>query len=65
MSPNYSESAAAKVLGISRVTLLRMRKRGQIGFFRIGWRVVYSADHIQEFLDRCERHPSSGSVGSK
>lgn len=55
--PNLlSEKEAAKQLGIARITLLRAREAGRIRFFRIGTRVLYSAEHLTEFLSNCERN---------
>jgi len=55
--PNLlSEKQAAKRLGIARITLLRAREAGRIRFFRIGTRVLYSAEHLTEFLNNCERN---------
>src|SRR5260370_42276848 len=55
--PNLlSEKQAAKRLGIARITLLRAREAGRIGFFRIGPRVLYCAEHLTEFLNNCERN---------
>lgn len=50
-----SEVEAARRCGVSRITLLRMRKVGKIGFYRIGTRVLFSESHINEFLNRVER----------
>jgi excisionase family DNA binding protein len=55
--PNLlSEKQAAKRLGVARITLLRAREAGRIRFFRIGTRVLYCADQLTEFLERCERN---------
>lgn len=54
----YSEREAAARLGVSRITLLRARKAGRIGFYRIGSRIVFSeAEHIRPFLDTCNQQP--------
>lgn len=54
--PMLSEAEAAKFLGISKMTLLRKRNAGKIGFFRVGFRVLYSKEkHLIPFLQRCER----------
>jgi excisionase family DNA binding protein len=55
--PNLlSEKQAAKRLGVARITLLRAREAGRIRFFRIGTRVLYCAEQLTEFLERCERN---------
>jgi excisionase family DNA binding protein len=65
----YSEAEAAARLGISKPSLLRLRKEARIGHYRIGARVVYSEDkHIRPFLDSCHQPPGgtdSGKAGSK
>jgi hypothetical protein len=54
--PLINEIKAAKFLGISRMTLLRKRNAGQIGFFRVGFRVLYSKEkHLIPFLEACEK----------
>ncbi len=54
--PLMNEKEAAKFLGVSRITLLRKRKVGEIAFFRIGFRVLYSKEkHLLPFLEKCER----------
>lgn len=49
------ETTCAARLGISRMTLLRARQRGEVSFFRVGSRVLYAPRHIQEFLQSRER----------
>ena len=57
--PRYSEDQVIQlglIPGITnRITLHRKRKAKLIGYFRIGNRVFYGADHIAEFMARCER----------
>lgn len=54
--PLINEIEAAKFLGISRMTLLRRRNAGEIGFFRVGFRVLYSKEkHLIPFLETCEK----------
>jgi excisionase family DNA binding protein len=46
-----SEKQAAEYIGVCRLTLMRLRQRRQLGFFRVGTRILYSIDeHIQPFL---------------
>jgi hypothetical protein len=55
-APLYSETKAAEFLGISKMTLLRKRNAGEIGFFRVGFRVLYSKEkHLLPFLESCEK----------
>lgn len=55
--PLLSETDAAKKLGVCRHTLLRARKRGEIGYYRIGDRVLYSAAHLRSYLEASEHSP--------
>ena len=54
--PLMNEIEAARFLGISRMTLLRKRNASEIGFFRVGFRVLYSKEkHLLPFLQTCEK----------
>jgi excisionase family DNA binding protein len=49
--PLMSEAEAARFLGISKMTLLRKRNVGEIDFFRVGFRILYSKEkHLLPFL---------------
>jgi excisionase family DNA binding protein len=50
-----TEAEAARMLGVSKITLQRLRNRGEISHFRIGARVLYSPTHIQDYLSSVER----------
>ncbi len=50
-----AEKEAAKLLGISRLTLLRQRKGGEISFVRIGSRVLYRRTDLDHFVERRRR----------
>lgn len=50
-----SEAEAARRCGISRITLLRLRKAGRIAFYRLGTRILFSESHINTFLNDVER----------
>jgi len=55
VEPLLSESEASQFLGISKMTLLRKRNAGLIGFFRVGIRVLYSKEkHLLPYLANCE-----------
>ena len=54
--PLLSEAEAAAFLGISKITVLRKRNVGEIGYFRVGYRVLYSKEkHLVPYLERCEK----------
>lgn len=54
--PLMNEIEAAKFLGVSRMTLLRKRNAQEIGFYRVGFRVLYSKEkHLLPFLQSCEK----------
>jgi excisionase family DNA binding protein len=54
--PLMSEIEAAKFLGISRMTLLRKRNANEIGFYKVGFRILYSKEkHLIPFLEQCEK----------
>ncbi|MBA2527703.1 MAG: helix-turn-helix domain-containing protein [Pyrinomonadaceae bacterium] len=57
-----SEHEAAKRCGVSRITLLRMRKAAKIKFYRIGTRVLFSQAQIDEFLASVEVGKQSRKV---
>ncbi|MGI8545356.1 MAG: helix-turn-helix domain-containing protein [Aridibacter sp.] len=41
-------------LPFSRSTAWRYRKSGQLDYYRIGNKIYYSPEHIQNFLNSCE-----------
>ena len=48
-----SEKAARAVLGgISRPTLSRIRQRGELAEVKIGRRVFFRADDLEDFIER-------------
>lgn len=56
-----SVKEASKFLGISQVTLHRILKRREIGFFRVGYRILFSKEqHLFPFLQKCEKQPKTG-----
>jgi hypothetical protein len=53
--PLLSEAGAAAFLGVSKMTMLRKRNAGEIGYFRIGFRILYSKEtHLIPYLNKCE-----------
>jgi excisionase family DNA binding protein len=59
-----SESEAATRLGVSRMTLQRARKRGEIVFSKVGRRVLYKTSSLLAFLARFERNNSQQPEGN-
>lgn len=54
--PLLSEAEAAKFLGISKMTVLRKRNTGEIGYYRVGFRILYSKEkHLLPYLKKCEK----------
>lgn len=49
-----NEKQVAAQLGVSRITVLRLRKSRAIGHFKIGGRVLYSQNHINAYLESVE-----------
>ena len=55
-----SVKEASGFLGISSVTLHRILKRQEIGFFRVGGRILFSQEqHLFPFLQKCENQPKA------
>jgi excisionase family DNA binding protein len=50
-----NETDWAERLSICRQTLRRARKRGDLAYYRVGDRVLISAEQIAAFLERNER----------
>ena len=59
-----AKEAVAK-LGISKPTLCRIMQRGEIGFYRVGARVLFSEEHITTFLEACEHKPLISKAGGR
>ncbi|HJR06627.1 MAG TPA: helix-turn-helix domain-containing protein [Pyrinomonadaceae bacterium] len=51
-----NETEAARFLNVSRQTLIRLRKAGQVGHYRIARRVLYRQEHLEEFLASANRN---------
>ncbi len=51
-----TEPEAEQFLRLSRMSLIRNRQSGRLGFFRLGGRVAYSMQrHLLPFLELCEQ----------
>ena len=61
---NYllNEAQVARLLGIDRSTLCRLRQKGAIGYYRIGGttggRVLFDERQVNAFLERSEHKPA-------
>lgn len=53
--PVLNEKQVAQRLGVSPITVLRLRQRGELSYYRIGGRIVFSVDQINDFLKRAEK----------
>lgn len=52
----YTEQEAAGLLKVSRITLQRLRIRGEIAFSRIGGsRVIYTHQNLLDYIDARKR----------
>jgi hypothetical protein len=49
------EKFRAAELGLHPITLARARAKGELGFIRLGDRVLYGDEHITAWLQRNER----------
>lgn len=58
----YTEGVAASHLGISEITLRRIRNRGEIGHIRIGKAVKYTEHHLLKYLEQQTCQPASVSA---
>lgn len=53
---NFTEVEAARWLKVSKITLLRIRSRGEIAFSRVGGsRIIYTLKHLEDYLASRER----------
>jgi hypothetical protein len=61
----YEETEVLTMLRLkTRNTLWQMRKRGEIGFYRVSDRVLYGESHLREFLEKCERRAKQEAVAA-
>jgi hypothetical protein len=65
----FNEMEAARFLKVSRQTLIRLRKAGRVGYYRIAKRVLYGRGHLEELLASANQegvelaHVSEGERG--
>lgn len=55
----YTEDQAAAKIGIARLTLQRLRLKGEIPHCKFGDRIVYLERHIEEILTKFEQRPTT------
>jgi hypothetical protein len=55
LTETLSEPSAAKVLGISQMSLRRERNRGNISYYQVGRRILYTPNQIADYLASVER----------
>jgi len=51
----YSVKEAEKITGIGRTTLWKAVTKGKLKHFKVGRRVLFSSEHLKEYLKSCER----------
>jgi excisionase family DNA binding protein len=51
-----TEREFAKAVGLSVTTLWAMRKAGKLPHFKVGRRILYSQEHVREFLASVEQN---------
>lgn len=56
-SKPLTEQEAADRLGVSKATIERIRKRGEIRFTKVGSRIRYRAEYVDEYLALQETAP--------
>lgn len=61
----HTEPEAARLLGLSRLTLKRERQRGHIEYTLLGVRLIrYSQQQLDEYLRRCRRRDVPAPVAT-
>lgn len=50
-----SEAEFCRAVGISRTTAWQLRKQGRLPYYRLGAKILYSQEHVREFLTSIER----------
>ena len=48
----FTDEGVSDQLGISQMTLWRARRRGRLSYRRIGGRIYYTLQDIEEYLER-------------
>lgn len=55
LKATMSEAEFAKAVGLSRVTIWRLRVEGKIPHYKVGSRILYGQEHIEQFLKAHEK----------
>jgi hypothetical protein len=58
-----TEAEFAKAVGLSRVTIWRLRTQGLVPHYQIGARILYGQEHIEQFLKTYEKAPTEKKEG--
>lgn len=61
----YTEAEAAEYLGVSKMTLQRMRRRGDLKFIRVGGRAKYKQSNLLDFLESQQCHASASPTNTR
>jgi len=61
----FTEAEFCKQVKISRTTAWQLRKTGKLSFCRIGAKIIYTQEHIQQFLAAYERPAIIGKPSHK
>ena len=54
-----TEKEFAAAVGISVTTCWALRKKKKLPHFKVGRRILYSPDHVAQFLASVEQHPKA------
>lgn len=60
-----TETEFCKKVGISRITAWRLRNAGKLPHCRIGSKVLYKPEHVEQFLTAHEKPITKTSTGRK
>lgn len=51
----YTDQEASAYLRISQITLWRLRKAGKISFHRMGSKIIYTSDDLENYLQSTKK----------
>jgi excisionase family DNA binding protein len=61
----YSDKEAARILGLSKRSIVYLRRNGKIGFSKIGRRILIPATELQRLLKRSFVKPTATLDGDE